>query len=149
MEIRTLPSQAADIRSSSRYGLSNPLGFKYHIVIEPLGYTIVNNKLNTTETTTLLKQIQRLQQSKVVEIEAQYIPLSQIYVIAKSKFHWNAIEIQRLEKISVNITSHTSTEPRKNHHPYYSQVGRHNYPILSILSSVAIKTFMPCATILT
>jgi hypothetical protein len=113
MEIRTLPSQAADIRSSSRYGLSNSLGFKYHIVIEPLGYTIVNNKLNTTETTTLLKQIQSLQQSKVIEIEAQYIPLSQIYVIAKSKFHWNAIEIQRLEKNSVNITNHTSTEPRK------------------------------------
>jgi hypothetical protein len=113
MEIRTLPSQAAAIRSSSRYGLSNSLGFKNHIVIEPLGYTIVNNKLNTTETTTLLKQIQSLQQSKVIEIEAQYIPLSQIYVIAKSKFHWNAIEIQRLEKISVNITNHTSTEPRK------------------------------------
>jgi flagellar biosynthesis regulator FlbT len=49
----------------------------------------------TTETTTLLKQIQSLQQSKVIEIEAQYTPLSQIYVIAKSKFHWNAIEIQR------------------------------------------------------
>lgn len=33
MEIRTLPSQAADIRSSSGNGLSNPLGFKYHIAM--------------------------------------------------------------------------------------------------------------------